>query len=186
MEDEQIVALYLVREESAIARTSEKYGSRLRTLSAGITGDLQTAEECENDTYLTAWNSIPPHEPRSYFYPFLARITRNLSLTRCRERSSLKRSAHMEELSREMEQCIPSSDDLDSRMDELALKQALNAFLWTLPEEKRNLFVRRYWYLDDIGTISRRFGISRSNVKTTLFRIRSSLRKYLEKEGYIL
>lgn len=186
MEDERIVELYLSRDESALERTAEKYGKRLRSLSLGIVHDAQTAEECENDTYMTAWNSIPPHEPKSYFYAFLAKITRNLSLSRCRENSRLKCSAHIEELSREMEQCIPSPDDLDCRLDELALKDAINGFLRTLPAEKRNIFIRRYWYLDTVEDITQRFGISKSNVKTTLFRIRNGLREHLIKEGYIL
>lgn len=91
MKDAQIVALYLSRSEDAIKCTAEKYGARLQSLSFGIVQDAQTAEECENDTYLEAWNRIPPHEPADYFYAFLARITRNLSLNRCRERSCLKR-----------------------------------------------------------------------------------------------
>lgn len=186
MEDERIVDRYLSRDESALKCTAEKYGKRLRSLSFGIVRDAQTAEECENDTYMTAWNSIPPHEPRSYFYAFLAKITRNLSLSRCRENSRLKRSAHIEELSREMEQCIPSPDDLDCRLDELALKDAINGFLRTLPAEKRNIFIRRYWYLDTVEDITQRFGISKSNVKTTLFRLRNGLREHLIKEGYIL
>ena len=186
MEDKKIVELYLRRDESAIARTAEKYGTRLRSLAYGIVADQQTAEECENDTYLTAWNSIPPNEPRSYFYPFLARILRNLSLSRCRERSALKRSAHVEELSREMEQCIPAQDDLQCRLDELVLKQAINGFLRTLSDDKRNLFVRRYWYLDSVELIANRYGLSKSKVKTTLFRVRNGLREYLIKEGYIL
>ena len=186
MEDEKIVELYLCRDESAIDRTAEKYGTRLRSFAYGIVADQQTAEECENDTYLTAWNSIPPNEPRSYFYPFLARILRNLSLSRCRERSALKRSAHVEELSREMEQCIPAPNDLDCRLDEMALKQAINGFLRTQQEQKRNVFVRRYWYLDSVEDISKRYGISISKVKIILFRSRNALREYLIKEGYIL
>ena len=186
MEDEQIVDLYLRREESAIRHTAEKYGQRLRTLTFGILQDMQASEECENDTYLSAWNSIPPHAPKHYFYPFLARIARNLSLTRCRENRRLKRSAHMEVLSREMEQCIPAPDDLQCRLDELALRQAINGYLDTLSAEKRNIFLRRYWYLDSIEAIAQRHGISQSKVKTMLFRCRNGLRAYLEKEGYTL
>ena len=156
MEDTEIVDLYLARDESAVRVTAEKYGPRLRTLSFGIVADRETAEECENDTYMTAWNSIPPHEPRSYFYAFLARITRNLSLTRCRERSRLKRSAHIEELSWEMEQVIAAPDDLSCRMEELELKHAINGYLRPLPEEKRNIFIRRYWYLDSVEDIAKR------------------------------
>lgn len=186
MEDTEIIDLYLARDESAVSMTAAKYGSRLRRLSFGIVADRETAEECENDTYMTAWNSIPPHAPRSYFYPFLARIIRNLSLSRCRDRSRLKRNAHIEELSREMEQVIAAPDDLSCRMEEMALKQAINSFLRTLPEEKRNIFIRRYWYLDSVEAVAKRYGLSRSNVKTTLFRIRNGLREHLIKEGYTL
>lgn len=111
MDDRGIVALYLRRDETAIRQTAEKYGSRLRTLAYRIVNDLQTAEECENDTYMEAWNTIPPHEPSDYFYAFLARITRHISLNRCRDRDRLKRSAFICELSAEMEQCIPAPDN---------------------------------------------------------------------------
>lgn len=186
MEDEKIVELYLSRDETAVEKTSEKYGSRLRALAFGIVDDLPTAEECENDTYLQAWTSIPPHEPRSYFYAFLARITRHISLNRCRERSSLKRSALLCELSEEMEQCIPAPDDMQCRIDNMLLTETIDAFLGTLSTQKRNVFLRRYWYLDSIAAISQRFALSESKVKTMLFRSRKQLRKHLEKEGYTL
>ena len=182
MDDSKIVELYLGRSEAAICRTSEKYGNRLRSLSYGIVGDRQT----ENDTYMEAWNAIPPHEPRGYLYAFLARITRHISLNCCRNRSRLKRSAFLCELSAEMEQCIPAPVDVECRLDDMALSQAINGFLSSLSEEKRNLFLRRYWYLDSIACIAGRFAISESKVKTTLFRCRSQLREYLEKEGYTI
>lgn len=186
MEDSQIVDLFLLRDETAIKETAEKYGSRLRALANGIVEDLQTAEECESDTYMEAWNAIPPHEPRSYLYPFLARITRHISLNFCRSRSRLKRSAYICQLSAEMEQCIPAPDDARCRMDDMALSAAINGFLGKLDEEKRNIFIRRYWYLDSIADISKRFALSESKVKTTLFRCRNQLRIALEKEGYTL
>ncbi len=184
MEDSSIVDLYLSRDPAAIAQTTEKYGSRLFSLANGIVQDRQAAEECENDTYLQAWNTIPPQEPRTYLYAYLARITRHLALNLCRSRSALKRSAYLCELTAEMEQCIPAPDDLQCRMDEQVLREAINGFLRTLDEEKRNLFLRRYWYLDSIAELSARFAISQSKVKTTLFRCRTGLRKYLEQEGY--
>lgn len=186
MEDDKIVELYLRRDEAAIGETAGKYGHRLQKLSLGIVQDVQTAEECVNDVYLEAWRSIPPHEPRSYLYAFLARIARHLSLNRCRERERLKRSAFVSQLSEELEQCIPAPDDLACRMDDMALRDAINGFLGTLSPEKRNIFLRRYWYLDSIASISQRFGLSQSKVKTTLYRSRNALRAYLEKEGYIL
>lgn len=186
LDDAGIVELYLLRDEEAIGQTSAKYGSRLRALSLGIVLDRETAEECENDTYLEAWNSIPPHEPRSYLYAFLARITRHISLNCCRDRSRLKRSAYIVELSTEMEACIPAPDDLDCRVDDLVLSEVINGFLRSLDREKRNVFIRRYWYLDTIADISKRFAVSESKAKATLFRCRGELRRYLEKEGYVL
>ena len=186
MEDDRIVELYLRRDEEAVRRTSEKYGNRLRALAHGIVRDRETAEECENDTYMRAWNSIPPHEPRGYLYAFLARITRHISLNICRDRARLKRGAIICELTAEMEQCIPAPDDTPCRLDELALGEAINGFLTGLAEEKRHIFIRRYWYLDSITDISRRFGISESKVKMTLSRCRDRLREQLEKEGYTL
>ncbi len=187
MDDKSIVELYLLRDETAIKFTSEKFGSRLRNLAYGIVKDSQTAEECENDTYMEAWNTIPPKSPGEYLYAFLARITRHISLNRCRDRSRLKRSAHICELSAEMEQCIPSPDDTECRINDIALSEAINGFLCGLDEEKRNIlniFIRRYWYLDSISDISKRFALSESKVKITLYRCRNRLREHLEKEGY--
>ena len=186
MEDGQIVDLFLSRNEAAIQCASEKYGLRLRALALHIVGETQTAEECENDAYLAAWNAIPPHEPRDYLYAFLARTVRNIALNRCRSQSRLKRDAFVAELSREMEECIPAPDDLESRLDALALQEALNSFLGTLGEEKRNVFLRRYWYLDSVEEMVRRFGMSQSKIKTMLFRTRNQLREYLRKEGYAI
>ena len=186
MEDGRIVELYLQRDETAIEQTSAKYGIRLRGLAYGIVRDRQAAEECENDTYLQTWNSIPPHEPKDYFYAFLARIARHISLNFCRDRSRLKRSAFLCELTAEMEECIPAPDDAQCKLDDLAFGEALDGFLRTLSEETRNLFVRRYWYLDSVSDLAKRFSLSESNVKTMLFRCRNRLREHLEKEGYTL
>ena len=186
MDDAKIVELYLQRDEAAIHETSERYGYRLQSLAFGIVKDLQIAQECENDTYLQAWNSIPPHEPRDYFYSFLARITRHISLNCCRDRSRLKRSAYVVELSKELEQCIPAPDDLHCRIEKAELAQAINGFLAMLDTDKRNVFLRRYWFLESIPVISNRYGYSESKVKSILFRCRNQLRAYLIKEGYEL
>ena len=183
MEDREIVALYLERDEAAIRQTSEKYGGRLRALAFGIVKDAQTAEECENDAYEKTWNAIPPHEPGEYLYAFLARIVRNLSLDYCRRRSRLKRDAFVCELSAEMEQCIPTPDDCECRLDNMALSAALNGFLDTLSAEKRNVFLRRYWYLDSIAALADRFQISQGQVKSRLHRTRLRLKDVLLREG---
>lgn len=186
LDDNKIVALYLNRDEAAIAQTAEKYGSHLRSLAYGIVEDIHAAEECENDTYMETWKSIPPHEPKNYLFAFLARITRHIALDFCKQRSRLKRSAFICELSAEMEQCIPSPDDTERRIDAIVLCDAINAFLATLSEEKRNIFMRRYWFMDSIASISQTFGLSQSKVKSILFRSRNQLREHLAKEGFEL
>ena len=186
MEDEKIVELYFERDEAAIEKTSEKYGKRLRAVSNGIVRDMETAEECENDTYLEAWNIIPPNEPKTYLYAFLARIIRNISLNCCRKKNALKRNAFVCELSAEMEECIPSPDDMDCRIDDMVFAEIINKFLSELDAEKRKIFVRRYWYMDSVTEISEKLLLSESKVKTSLFRTRKKLREFLEKEGYAL
>ena len=183
MEDERIVELYLRRDEEAIARTDEKYGRRVLSLCESILLDRPDAEEAQNDTYLEAWNSIPPHEPRSYLFAFLARIARHICLDRCKYRRREKRNAHYLELTSEMEECIPSPDDLDARLDDMAIKKALDGFLSSLEEGKREIFLRRYWYCDPISSISARMGVKEGKIKMILLRTRESLRAYLQKEG---
>ena len=186
MEDEKIVQLYLDRDEQAIEQTSSKYGSKLRTISLGITNDKETSEECENDTYFEAWNRIPPSEPKDYFFAFLAKITRALSIDRCRERSRLKRDGHIVELTDELETCIPAINDVMSDVEAKLLGSTISRYLYTLSDEKQVMFMRRYFYLDTVYEIATRLSISDSKVKTTLFRIRNGLRDYLIKEGYSL
>ena len=184
MEDDKIVQLYLDRDEEAVRQTSEKYGPRLRAVSFKITNDRETAEECENDTYMEAWNRIPPQEPRDYLFAFLAKITRSLSIDRYRERKTLKRNVRIVELTDELEMCIPAGNDVADDVAEKLLGEAISRFLLTLPDEKQIMFVRRYFYMDSISEIARRLLIGESKVKTTLFRLRGELRNYLVKEGY--
>lgn len=183
MNDEEIVELYLARDESAIKHSQEKFGKRINNISKNITGSDLTAEEVENDTYLRAWENIPPTEPRTYLFAFLARIARNLSISICRERSSLKRRAVLVELSDEMEECIPSALNVEAEAEGNRLMELINEFLFSKDEEKRNIFMRRYFYLDPVKDIARLFGISDSKVKTTLFRLREELRGHLEAQG---
>ena len=186
MEDSQIVELYLQRNESAIQHTAAQYGVQLQRISYGIVHDQGTAEECENDTYLQAWNTIPPHAPHNYFFAFLARIIRHISIDRCRYQQRLCRSAYILELSNELQCCVPSGQDTESQMEAIALGQTISAFLWEQPEAVRNVFLRRYWYMDSVLDIAHRFGMSQSKVKSMLFRSRNALRIHLKKEGYTL
>lgn len=186
MEDNKIVQLYLERDENAIRQTQERYGSRLRAISFGITCDRETSEECENDTYLEAWNRIPPSEPRNYLYAFLVRIIRSISIDRCRERTRLKRDGYMIELSKELEMCLPAVNDVADDVEAKLLGEEISRFLHTLTEEKQVIFLRRYFYLDSVSEIAKRLSISGSKVKITLFRVRNELREHLIKEGYSL
>ncbi len=186
MEDEMIVNLYLHRDQSALQHTMDKYGLQLRTLANHILNDLPAAEECENDTYLQAWNAIPPHQPKQYLFPFLAKITRHLALDLCRRRNRQKRRSPLASLTKEMEQCIPDPNDTQCQVDGVLLAQAVGEYLRSLPKIRRDMFLRRYWYLDPVDTVAKRFGISKSCVKTTLYRVRQGLREYLVQEGYRL
>ncbi|MDE6731938.1 MAG: RNA polymerase sigma factor [Oscillospiraceae bacterium] len=181
MEDDEIVELFLARDESALAKTAEKYGKRLRALALHICGDLSAAEECENDTYLKAWNSIPPHEPRNYLFSFLAKITRCTALDRVKKEARERTS----ELTEELENTLPSPNDVEKRLDGKLLSEAISAFLRTQSAEKRNIFLRRYWFTDSVSEIARRFSISEGKVKSVLFRTRNALQEYLKKEGFL-
>lgn len=186
MDDCMIVQLYFDRDEDAIRQTAYKYGARLRAISLGITGNREASEECENDTYMEAWNRIPPADPGEYLYAFLTRIVRAFSIDRCRKRSALKRCGLIMELTSELDSCIPSVGSVEDDVEAKMLGEAISRFLYTLPEEKQIMFVRRYFFTDSVSEISERLSVSESKVKTTLFRIRGDLRTYLVKEGYIL
>ena len=183
LDDNRIVDLFLNRDEKAISLTSEKYGKRLRNIAYGIVKDLHFAQECGNDTYMEAWKSIPPHEPKGYLFAFLARITRHIALDFCKSQKRLKRSAFINELSVEMEQCIPAPDDTERVIDAMILCEAINTFLGTLSDEKRNIFMRRYWYMDSFESLSSLSGMKEGALRTRLFRIRTALKKFLQERG---
>ena len=186
MEDRQIVDLYLARDEEAIKRTSEKYGARIRNIANGILGDMQSAEECENDTYLETWNCIPPHEPRDYLFPFIARIARHLAIDRCRRRDAQKRSALLCELTQELELCLPAKETVETEISASELEAVIRRFLSGCTAEQRGIFLRRYWYFDTIPAVAARFGFTQSKVKVTLHRLRERLRAVLEEEGWTI
>ncbi len=182
MEDYQIVDLYWARSESAIEQTEQKYGRMLTSISNGLVATKQDAEECVNDTYLVAWNSMPDQRP-IYLGAFLSKIVRRISITRFRSISAEKRGG-ANSLIYELTDCVPSESDLQSEYDNKMLAEALNRFLLSLDEEKRYIFVRRYYYSDSIGDISRSIGAGEGKIKTALFRARKALREFLEKEGF--
>lgn len=183
--DENIVDMFLQRNEDAIRCVKEKYGNRIRRVAYEITGDFQISEECENDTYLAAWNAIPPNEPYEYLYAFLIRIARNNALNIYRRSNAKKRDFKLVELSNELQEVFSYSQE-EFEADDQRLELILNRFLRAMREEQRKIFVRRYWYLDSISEIAEGYGISESKVKSSLFRSRKKLQTILRKEGYNL
>jgi len=183
MDDAVILELFLARSESAIAETAKRYGSFCMTVAMNILKNREDAEECVNDTYLNAWNAIPPQQP-AVFSSFLGRITRNLSLDRYKMRKAIKRSGdETAMLLSELEECLPSGQRVDEEIELKALEEAIDRFLSGVGKDDRMFFVRRYWYADPVAKISERFATGQSKVKTSLFRTRNKLKKYLESEG---
>lgn len=179
-----IVDMFLARDEKAIEYTSEKYGKSLRSIAYNVLHSERDAEECENDTYMKAWNSIPPNEPREYLFAFLAKIARRLSLDRYRDQNRIKRHADMVELSEELEDCALFSSEVETHIDAIELGRIISAFLKAQSDQRRTVFIRRYWYMDPISEISKKSGMSESKIKSLLFRIRGDLKERLKKEGY--
>ena len=181
MTDSQIIALFWERNEDAIQETDAAYGRKLYAISDKILHSNQDAEESVSDTYMRAWETIPPQKP-SYFFAYLAKICRNFSLSRLQWNSAAKRTAEVVSLTQEMESCIPDSA-AETEIDRRELGRMLDTFLRTLAPENRMVFLRRYWYMDTVAEIAVRYGISESAVSMRLNRTRSRLRTYLDKEG---
>lgn len=183
LDDFEITELYLKRDETALKETERRYGARLYKLAFSILNDTQYAEECVNDALLKAWESIPPNDPRGYLLPYLSRIVRQIALNRAKSLSAGKRSAAFTELTREMEECLPSQEDTAGEAEANEVKRLINEFLEKLPKEKRDVFILRYWYCESVQEIAERLGIGKSKVKTTLLRTRRALKSFLESKG---
>ena len=182
MDDSAIVELFLARDERAIAEAEKKYGARMRQIAERLC-DEGSAAECVNDALLAAWQSIPPNEPRTYLFSYLARIARGLAINRLKAERTAKRSAELVELTQEMEACIPAHASPEKVVEAGELSRAVSRFLDGRPKEQRVIFVRRYWYAESYPEIAARLGCSAGRVRTILFRLRGKLRKYLESEG---
>lgn len=181
MQDNEILDLFFERSEQAIAETDTKYGGYCFQIAWNILENREDSEESVNDTYLAAWNAIPPRRP-SCFSAFLARVTRHISIDRWRRRSAQKRGGGELVLAlEELEHCA-SSHNTEQKLEQQEITRVLNTFLASLPETERNVFLCRYWYLDSIQTIADRAGFTRSKVASMLHRTRGKLRTALEKE----
>ncbi len=188
MEDSRIVALYWDRNEQAIVESEAKYGTYCLRISMNIVENRQDAEECVNDTYLRAWNSMPPERPTK-LGAYLGKITRNLSLDRYKANHAAKRETSLFIVSLdELSECVPDCGmgDADVALEAERVGQCINRFLRKLPREAREVFICRYFYSDSLSEIARRFGMSESKVKSMLHRTREKLRKFLTSEGVSL
>jgi len=181
VEDANILDLYFARSEEAIRQTDAAYGRKLFSLANRILQDPQDSEESVSDTYLKAWETIPPHRP-TYFYAYLAKICRYSALGKLDWKTAAKRKAEVVSLTEEMALCIPDQRK-EAEVTAKEIGRAMNAFLGSLSQESRVIFLRRYWFCDTIGEIAARYGISESKVKMRLLRTRKQLSDYLNKEG---
>lgn len=181
MDDNRIIELYFARDERAIAETQDKYGKLIFSIANNILNSREDANECVNDTYLGVWNSIPPERPIS-FSAYISRIARNLSLKRLEYLSRDKRSRNLTVSLSELEGVLCDSDIRDGVSDG-EISMLISRFLHTQSKEKRNVFIRRYYFFDSVEDISKRYSISQSKVKSMLFHTRRKLKEFLTEEG---
>ena len=184
MDDAKIISLFFNRNQDAIKETEHKYSRHLQSIAHNILSSQEDTDECVNDTYLAAWNSIPPNKPNSLM-AYLSKITRNLALDRLEKQNAKKRTAEMLPLMDEIAEIFPTSEH-DSLTDSIALREAINKFLKQLPKEKRILFMRRYFFFDSVEEIAKTEKAGESKIKTALFRIRLELKDHLLAEGITL
>ena len=183
MEDNKIIELYLQRQETAIEETAKKYQKYCHSIAYNILFDKNDADEVVNDTYLGAWNSIPPHKP-TILSTFLGKITRRISIKKWGEKTAQKRGGgEIPLVLGELSECIPDLNSVEKELENKYLSELINKFLLTLPKTERKIFICRYWYLDSILSISNQFGFSESKIKSMLYRTRKKMKIFLEKEG---
>ena len=178
MDDRQIVSLFFERSDQAIPELSAKYGKLCFRIANNILCNPQDAEECVNDAYLGAWNSIPPQDPDP-LRPYICRIVRNISLKKSRANCAMKRNRSCEISLSELEDCIPDNSFFE-KLSERELTAQINAFAESLDRNDRVMFVKRYWFAESLTEIAELFGITEHNASVRLMRIRGKLRKYLK------
>jgi len=184
MSDEEIIGLFLSRDEEAIRQTEGKYSRYLLMIALNILNNAEDGSECVNDTYFKAWNTIPPHLP-ARLSCYLGKITRELSIDRWRKKTSARRGGSQYALSlEELSECVPADGTPEQYADAAMLAEAISSYLYTCGSDARNTFVERYYFCDSIKSIAACHKMSESKVKSMLFRTRAGLKKYLEKEGY--
>ncbi len=186
MDDNSIVQLYWDRNDQAISKTSEKYGHYCKAIAKNILNNDADAEECVNDTYLNAWNSMPTHWPEQ-LAAFLGKITRNLSFNKYKHNRAEKRGGgEITLVLDELTDCVSGTENIEQMIDRQELVKAINTFVRSLSLEKRNIFVRRYWYADPVSKIAADYGLLQGSVSKTLERTRKKLKLYLAERGFEL
>ena len=182
MDDKALIERYWARDEAAIRQTAAKYGRLCFSIAGNILRSPEDCEECVSDSYLAVWNAIPTQRPER-FAVFLGRITRNLALKRWEYLSAGKRNAEAVLSLEELGENVSGVRSAESEWENRHIEEAISAFLWAQAQEKRDIFLWRYWYFDSIETICRRTGYSQSKVKSLLAAMRRKLREHLEREG---
>lgn len=183
MDDAGIIELFWSRDETAIAETSGRYGPYLRGLAMRLLGDSRDAEECEQDTYMALWNAIPPERPGS-LRAYLGGTARNIAVNIWQRRGAKKRGGSVTQLLGELSECVPSAGDAQTALEDRELGRAISSWLSGLDRDSRALFLRRYWYGEELKTLARKWGVPANRLAQRMYRLRAELRAYLEKEGY--
>lgn len=184
MNDKNIVRLFFERSQQAITELSQKYGKLCFHIALNILKCNEDAEECENDTYLKTWESIPPDDPMC-LRAYVSRIVRNLALSKYRYNHRQMRDSHLQVYLSELQDCIPASQDVEASADD-TVNRAIRTFLSKQDMTARVLFIQRYFYMESISALSKRYGLKESNISTKLNRTRLKLKQYLEREGVML
>ena len=185
MDDQRIISLYFKRDEQAIADTAQKYGKYCFSVAKNILPNEQDCEECVNDTYMRAWNTMPSERP-SKLGVYLGRIVRGLSIDLLRKKGAEKRGGKQYLLSlSELEECVDGAPSAEDKLNEKLLGEAISRYLYSLPAESRTVFVCRYFFCDSIEEIAKCKGCSQSKIKSLLFRTRKGLKAFLESEGFL-
>ena len=184
MDDEAIVALYWSRDESAITETDRKYGPYCRTIAQNILSSREDAEECVSDAWHHAWNAMPPQRPGS-LSAFLGRIVRNLSISRWRRERAQKRYSGLEVLLSELEDCLPDPKGVEEAVEGRTLTRRVEAWLEGLDRDDRAVFLRRYWYGQEVKALAKEWGVGANQMAKRLQRLRKDLKRVLEQEGML-
>lgn len=183
MDDAAIIALYWSRDEAAIMETDKKYGPYCRAIAQNILTVREDAEECVSDSYHHAWHAMPPQRP-DRLSPFLGRIVRNLSISRWRRERAQKRYTGLESLLSGLEECLPAPQDAERAVEGRELTRRVEGWLEGLPRDDRAVFLRRYWYGQEVQALARAWGVSPNQMAKRLQRLRKSLKRDLEQEGF--